>query len=55
MDGLETSDRGAVETGTLQKEIFTELLHRYGEVLQQAREVSELQVDELDVLFLNDV
>jgi hypothetical protein len=50
VDRLETTDRTAVEHQAVGEDGFCEVLHGEREVLHDARQVTEADVDELDVV-----
>jgi hypothetical protein len=52
LDLLEAADRGTVEAVTLLERLLRELVDRRREVLHEAREVAEPEVDDLDTLVL---
>jgi hypothetical protein len=55
VDGLEAADRGAVEHLAVGEEVDRQRLGRHVEVLHDPGQVTEPDVDELDVLGLDEV
>jgi hypothetical protein len=54
LDLLEAADRGAVEAESVLEDAFRELGDGDGEVLGEARKVTEPQVDDLDVVLFRE-
>ena len=50
VDRLEAADRGAVEVETVVEDVLAEGRHRHREVLHDAGQVAEADVDHLDVV-----
>ena len=51
VDRLPAANAGAVEAQAVLEDVFVQLVHRNREVLPDAREVHESQVDRLDIFF----